>query len=82
MKEEIKRLVLYRMERAKEAITEAELLFSEGPLYNRLFDAPQKADYADLVKFEADIVATWFDEVRSFVDQIDTLVVKVIHSPG
>ncbi len=29
MKEEIKRLVLYRMERAKEAITEAELLFSE-----------------------------------------------------
>ncbi|GEA15858.1 hypothetical protein E308F_21020 [Moorella sp. E308F] len=30
MKEEIKQLILYRMDRSKEAITEAELLFSEG----------------------------------------------------
>ena len=30
MKEEINQLIRYRMERAKEAIAEAELLFSEG----------------------------------------------------
>ncbi len=135
MKEEIKQLILYRMERAKEAIAEAELLFSEGhirtsvnrlyyacfyavsaillakgyssakhsgirslfhqkivkaglvnpsagTLYNRLFDARQKADYADLVKFEADIVAPWFEEVKSLVDEIETLMVKEIRSPG
>ncbi|WP_253256561.1 hypothetical protein [Moorella sp. E306M] len=55
---------------------------SAGTLYNRLFDARQKADYADLVKYEADIVAPWFDEVKSLVDQIETLVVKEIRSPG
>ncbi|MDN5361856.1 MAG: uncharacterized protein PWP70_903, partial [Moorella sp. (in: firmicutes)] len=53
-----------------------------GTLYNRLFDARQKADYADLVKFEADIVAPWFEEVKSLVDEIETLMVKEIRSPG
>ncbi|GAF27432.1 uncharacterized conserved protein related to C-terminal domain of eukaryotic chaperone, SACSIN, partial [Moorella thermoacetica Y72] len=55
---------------------------SAGTLYNRLFDARQKADYADLVKFEAGDVAPWFDEVKSLVHQIETLVVKEIRSPG
>ena len=115
------------MERAQEAIAEAELLFSEGyirtsinrlyyacfyavsallmgcssakhsgirslfhqkivknglvntsagTLYNRLFDARQKADYADLINFEADIVSPWFDDVKALVKQIETLVIK------
>ena len=131
MKEELRQLVLYQMERAKEAIEEAELLFSKGhirtsvnrlyyacfyaasaillakgyssskhsgirslfhqkvvkaglvspsagPLYNRLFDARQKADYADLVNFEASDVAPWFDEVRSLINQIENLVAKEV----
>lgn len=131
MKEELKQLVLYRMERAKEAVEEAELLFSKGhirtsvnrlyyacfyaasaillakgyssskhsgirslfhqklvktglvsssagPLYNRLFDARHKADYADLVNFEASDVAPWFDEVKSLVRQIRDLVAEEV----
>lgn len=135
MKEELKQLVLYRMERAKEAIEEAELLFSKGhirtsvsrlyyacfyaasaillakgyssakhsgirslfhqklvktgqvrpsagPLYNRLFDARQKADYADLVNFEAGDVAPWFDEVKSLIRQIEHLVAEEVSNFG
>lgn len=134
MKEELKQLLLYRMERAKEAIDEADLLFSKGyvrtsvtrlyyacfyaasalllakgfssgkhsgirslfhqkivkaglvspsagTLYNRLFDARQKADYADLAKFEAGDVAPWFDEAKSLVRQLETLVTKEITHP-
>ncbi|MGB9887871.1 MAG: HEPN domain-containing protein [Moorellales bacterium] len=131
MNQEIKQLVLYRMERAKEAIEEADLLFSQGhvrasvnrlyyacfyaasavllargfssakhsgvrslfhqkvvkaglispsagTLYNRLFDARQKADYADLARFEAEDIAPWFDEVRSLVREIEALAMKEI----
>jgi len=129
MKEEVKQLILYRMNRANEAIAEAELLFSKdhiltsvnrlyyacfyavssillakgyssakhsgirslfhqkivkaglvshsaGKLYNRLFDARQKADYADLIKFQTDDVSPWFEEVKSLVKQIEILMVE------
>jgi uncharacterized protein (UPF0332 family) len=53
---------------------------SAGKLYNRLFDARQKADYADLVKFEAEDVARWLREAGSLVQEIEALVNKEIIS--
>ncbi|GAW93534.1 HEPN domain-containing protein [Calderihabitans maritimus] len=129
MKDEIKKLVSYRMDRAKEALQEADLLLSAGHvltsinrlyyscfyavsaylltkgyssakhsgvrslfhqkvvkpglvrssagrIYNRLFDARQKADYADLVTFEPDDVSIWLEEVKSLVSEIDRLIEK------
>ncbi|MCL6448536.1 MAG: HEPN domain-containing protein [Armatimonadetes bacterium] len=133
MKEEIKQLGIYRLSRAKESLSETELLLAEGhvltavnrlyyacfyaasailllkgysspkhtgvrslfhqklvkpglislsagKLYNRLFDARQKADYADLVKFEAEDVAVWLQEARSLVQEIEVLVNREVNS--
>lgn len=50
-----------------------------GKLYNRLFDARQKADYADLVKFSSDDVARWLDEAKALVHELEKLIHQEIN---
>lgn len=45
-------------------------------LYDRLFDNRQKADYADLFRFNLDEVRCWYDEVKEFVGIIEGIVKK------
>lgn len=129
MKEEIRTLLKYRIERARESLEEAEILLEKrfantfvnrlyyacfyavssllltkglssakhsgtrslfhqnfvkvgivdtelAQLYDRLFDNRQKADYADLFRFNLDEVRGWYDEVKEFVEIIEGLVNK------
>lgn len=41
-----------------------------GQLYDRLFDNRQKADYADLVRFDPEDVGKWYDETMNFVQAV------------
>lgn len=47
---------------------------SRGKLYNRLFDARHKADYLDLVSFDAKDVTDWLEEAKMLVQEIEALV--------
>lgn len=47
-----------------------------GALYDRLFDTRQKADYVDLVCFDAAEVGPWLDEAREFVASVNALIAK------
>jgi hypothetical protein len=38
-----------------------------GKIYDKLYDNRQKGDYADLVKFEKEIVLSWLKEAENFV---------------
>lgn len=123
MTDETRTLARYRIERAREALDEAGLLFSQGHtnacvsrlyygcfyavsalllleghspskhsgvralfhqrfvrtgvfakdlgrFYDRLFDNRQKADYADLVTFDAADVSPWLSEALNFVEAV------------
>jgi uncharacterized protein (UPF0332 family) len=48
----------------------------QGLLYDRLFNNRQKADYVDLVCFEADEVASWLVAAKEFVDSVNALIAK------
>jgi len=41
-----------------------------GRFYDRLFDNRQKADYADLVVFDAEDVGPWLSEARDFIEVV------------
>lgn len=45
-----------------------------GPLYDRLFDNRQKADYADLVRFSKEEVAPWLEETSVFLHSLAALI--------
>ncbi len=45
-----------------------------GKFYDKLFDTPQKGDYADLVYFDKKEVGSWFDETKKFVSFIKNIV--------
>ena len=47
-----------------------------GSLYDRLFDTRQKADYVDLVSFDAAEVGPWLDEAKEFVESVNALIAK------
>jgi uncharacterized protein (UPF0332 family) len=47
-----------------------------GQLYDKLFDNRQKGDYADLVRFDADIVRNWYDETKKFVESVESIITK------
>ncbi|MCK4256027.1 hypothetical protein KAX35_03985 [candidate division WOR-3 bacterium] len=90
MIQETKTLILYRMERAHEALDEALILTllhqkfvkpgvvdaEMGRLYDKLFDTRQKGDYADLVYFNLDEIRPWFEETKNFVDSLEKLIKK------
>jgi uncharacterized protein (UPF0332 family) len=48
----------------------------QGLLYDRLFNNRQKADYVDLVCFEADEVASWLVAAKEFVESVNALIAK------
>ncbi|MCK4330031.1 hypothetical protein KAX02_09340 [candidate division WOR-3 bacterium] len=90
MIQETKTLILYRTERAHEALDEALILTllhqkfvkpgvvdaEMGRLYDKLFDTRQKGDYADLVYFNLDEIRPWFEETKNFVDSLEKLIKK------
>ena len=127
MKEEIRSLVNYRLERARESIEEAKILMERGHIntfinrlyyacfyavsallltkglssakhsgvrslfhqnfvktgilniesgqfFDKLFENRQKADYADLLRFNIDEVRYWYDETKEFVVKIEKIL--------
>ena len=47
-----------------------------GNVYDKLFLNRQKGDYTDLVRFDADEVAGWFEEAQQFVKMVEEVVNK------
>jgi uncharacterized protein (UPF0332 family) len=45
-----------------------------GGFYSSLFDLRQKADYADLVRFEPEQVRCWVEQAAAFVPEVSRLV--------
>jgi uncharacterized protein (UPF0332 family) len=45
-----------------------------GQLYDKLFDNRQKADYADLIRFNIDEVHDWLYEAEGFVNTIQGFI--------
>ncbi len=127
MKEEIRTLITYRLERAFESLEEAKILLEQGhvntfvnrlyyacfyaisalllskglssskhsgvrslfhqnfvkpgivdaklgQLYDKLFDNRQKSDYADLIRFDPDVVRPWYDESQKFVKTVEDII--------
>ncbi len=54
---------LFHQNFIKEGIISKEL----GQLFDKLFDNRQKGDYADMVRFDLNIVRNWYDEAKEFV---------------
>ncbi len=50
-----------------------------GHFYDKLFDNRQKADYADLIRFELDTVQPWFEQAQQFVYITEDLIKKEIN---
>ena len=49
-----------------------------GQLFDKLYDNRQKGDYADLFRFDLEVVRTWYEEARKFVETIDGITKKEI----
>jgi uncharacterized protein (UPF0332 family) len=45
-----------------------------GQTFDKLFDNRQKGDYADMVRFEKEMVQGWLDEARRFVEAIEKVI--------
>lgn len=61
---------LFHRNFVKPCIVEAKL----GQLYDKLFDNRQKGDYADLIRFDSNIVGPWYDEAKGFVKTIEDIL--------
>ncbi len=57
----------------REQIRNGSLSPEFGQLYDRLFDNRQKADYVDLVDFDPEVVAPWYDEAERFVQTLTVI---------
>jgi len=60
----------------KEFVKTGMLGMHLGSLFDRLFDTRQKADYVDLVYFDAAEVGPWLDEAKVFVASVNALIAK------
>jgi len=63
---------LFHQNFVKSGLVKTEL----GQLYDMLFDNRQKADYADLVRFDLNEVCDWYDEAQEFVETVENIVKK------
>lgn len=45
-----------------------------GQTFDKLFDNRQKGDYADMVRFEKEIVQGWLSEARAFVAAMEKVI--------
>jgi len=50
-----------------------------GQLYDRLFDNRQKGDYADMVRFDLNIVRNCYDEAKEFVKTLQNAAKEALH---
>lgn len=50
-----------------------------GGFYSTLFDQRQKADYADLVRFEPEQVSRWIEQATPFISEVSRLVERHLH---
>lgn len=46
----------------------------EGRFYNKLFEARQRGDYIEFVRFEKNQVEDWLKKAKEFVDKLKTLI--------
>ncbi len=53
-----------------------------GGFYSTLFDERQKADYADLVRFDPGKVSRWLDQATAFVTEVSRLVEEHLGERG
>lgn len=60
----------------KEFVKTGMLEVRHGNLYDRLFDTRQKADYVDMVYFEATEVGPWLADAQEFVTSVNALIAK------
>jgi hypothetical protein len=60
---------LFHQNFVKEGIISKEL----GQVYDKLFDNRQKGDYADMIRFDFNIVRNWYDEAEQFVKAIENI---------
>lgn len=58
----------------REFIKTGRLDMRLGSLFDRLFDTRQKADYVDLVYFDAAEVGPWLAEAQEFVESVNVLL--------
>ncbi len=61
----------------KEFVKTGSLPQEMGEHFDLLFNNRQKGDYADLVVFEADKVAGWLAQTRTFVSHIEGLISRI-----
>jgi len=65
---------LFHQNFVKSGLVDQEL----GQLFDKLYDNRQKGDYADLFRFDLDVVRNWYEEARKFVETIDGITKKEI----
>ena len=65
---------LFHQNFVKSGLVDQEL----GQLFDKLYDNRQKGDYADLFRFELEIVRNWYEDARKFVETIDGITKKEI----
>lgn len=65
---------LFHQNFVKSAMVDQEL----GQLFDKLYDNRQKGDYADLFRFELEVVRNWHEEAQKFVETIDGITKKEI----
>lgn len=53
-----------------------------GRFYNEMFEFRQKADYKDLVKFEAQDVKLWLSKAEEFILAVRVLIKKFLDNNG
>lgn len=61
---------LFHQNFVKEGLISKEL----GQVYDKLFDNRQKGDYADMVRFDLNIVRSWYDETKEFVKTLENAI--------
>jgi len=55
-------------------VKSGQVSHKHGQLYDELFEARQRGDYIELVRFEKQQVEGWLKQARSFVEAVKSLI--------
>lgn len=62
----------------KEFVAVGEIDKRYGKFYSEIFEKRQTGDYEDLIEFNKEDVEIWLKKAEEFVNQIETLTIKII----
>lgn len=62
----------------KEFVTVGEIDKRYGKFYSEIFEKRQTGDYEDLIELNKEDVEIWLKKAEEFVNQIETLTIKII----